>query len=252
MEELTSVSLRSLESTHVMGRFRYHLVRPTVGSFGMALWSVYPLKDATEWYADNHPELRSWLVLPGGRQLRLDVLHTTAPYEGPGEPAIWDGEIKAIHAELSHEPRPLVAVGDLNTTWYDWHFQALLQLGLRDAAVVAGQGWRMTWPRDQEPVVPYLRIDHVLLSKGVALEAYTVGGGGGSDHHPVEVTLGIGRSAHGPAVAGSSSSRGPVGRRRAVLGLTVSPATSAGATTQAPSEIPPPRATRSLGGRPGR
>jgi len=99
----------------------------------------------------------------------------------------------AIDNELAHEPRPLVAVGDLNATWYDWHFQALLGLGLRDAAVVAGQGWRMTWPRDQQPVVPYLRIDHVLLSKGVSLESYAVGRGGkGSDHHPLLVRLEFG------------------------------------------------------------
>jgi hypothetical protein len=41
-----------------------------------------------------------------------------------------------IRKEPAHGPRPLVAAGDLNATWYDWHFQALLALGLRDAAVV--------------------------------------------------------------------------------------------------------------------
>jgi endonuclease/exonuclease/phosphatase (EEP) superfamily protein YafD len=189
MEELTPVSYRSLLSTHVMQHYRYRIVRPTAGAYGMALWSVFPLADATEWYAYQHPELRAWVLLPGGRRLRLDVLHTDAPY-GSAEPAVWVDEIEAIHTELSHEPRPLVAVGDLNATWYDWHFQALLALGLRDAAVVAGQGWRMTWPRDQQPVVPYLRIDHVLLSKGVLLESYRLGDGRGSDHHPLLVTLG--------------------------------------------------------------
>ena len=64
-----------------------------------------------------------------------------------------------------------------------------LALGLRDAAVVAGQGWRMTWPRDQQPVVPYLRIDHVLLSTSVRLQSYKLGEGRGSDHRTVLVTL---------------------------------------------------------------
>jgi len=190
MEELTPVSLRSLQFTHVMDDYRYHLVRAATGSYGMALWSVYPLADAIEWYAEGHPELRAWLELPGGGHLRLDVLHTTAPY-GSGEPGVWARQMAAIRSELAHEPRPLIAVGDLNATWYDWHFQALLGLGLRDAAVVAGQGWRMTWPRDQQPVVPYLRIDHVLLSKGVSLQSYAVGGGKGSDHHPLLVRLGV-------------------------------------------------------------
>lgn len=188
MEELTPASLASLESTHVMDHYRYTLVRPRYGSLGMALWSVYPLADAQQWSAGFHPELRAWLELPEGRRLRLDVLHTTAPY-GAGQLELWVTEMGAIRSELAHEPRPLVAVGDLNATWYDWHFQDLLQLGLRDAAVVAGDGWRMTWPRDQQPVVPYLRIDHVMISAAVSLESYGVGDGQGSDHHPLIVRV---------------------------------------------------------------
>ena len=84
MEELTPASLASLESTHVMDHYRYKLVRPAYGSLGLALWSVYPLADAQQWSAGFHPELRAWLELPGGRRLRLDVLHTTAPY-GAGQ-----------------------------------------------------------------------------------------------------------------------------------------------------------------------
>lgn len=188
MEELTPLSLASLEAAHVMGRFRYRFVLTDWGSLGMAVWSLYPLSGLKEWYAAGHPELQAWLDLPAGRRLRLDVLHTTAPY-GPAGPGPWAQEMGAIRAELAHEPRPLVAVGDLNATWYDWHFQALLGLHLRDAAVVAGQGWRMTWPRDQQPVVPYLRLDHVLVSPSVAIEAYAVGYGRGSDHHPLNVEL---------------------------------------------------------------
>jgi endonuclease/exonuclease/phosphatase (EEP) superfamily protein YafD len=191
MEELTPTALRSLRSTDVMGRYRYSLVLPSYGPYGMALWSVFPLVDATEWFAYGQPELRAWIELPGGARLRIDVLHTIAPYLGPDEPTIWEKQMGAIRAELAAEPRPLVAVGDLNATWYDWHFHDLLGLGLSDAAVVAGQGWRMTWPRDQQPVVPYLRIDHVLLSKGISLQSYALGNGNGSDHHPMLVTFSV-------------------------------------------------------------
>jgi endonuclease/exonuclease/phosphatase (EEP) superfamily protein YafD len=190
MEELTPLSLSSLKSTHVMDHYPYRLVRPLYGSYGMALWSVYPLAGATEWHARNHPELRAWLQLPGSRRVRIDVLHTTAPV-GAGEPGYWADQLGVFRTELAHEPRPLVAVGDFNATWYDWHFQALLGLGLRDAAVVAAQGWRMTWPRDQQPVVPYARIDHVLISQGVSLQSYAIGEGKGSDHHSLLVRLGV-------------------------------------------------------------
>jgi endonuclease/exonuclease/phosphatase (EEP) superfamily protein YafD len=190
MEELTPRGLRSLNETRVMTYYRYVMVRPTDGSYGMALWSVFPLAGATEWYAAGHPELRAWIRLPQGRRLRIDVLHTTAPV-GRGEPQGWSDQLEAIHAELAHEPRPLVAVGDLNATWYDWHFQALLALSLHDAAVLAGKGWQMTWPRDQAPVVPYLRIDHVLLSPTIYLQSYSLGDGEGSDHHPLLVRIAL-------------------------------------------------------------
>jgi endonuclease/exonuclease/phosphatase family metal-dependent hydrolase len=39
--------------------------------------------------------------------------------------------------------------------------------------------------------VPYLRIDHVLLSPSVSLESYALGDGQGSDHHPLLVYLGV-------------------------------------------------------------
>jgi len=191
IEELTPASLRSLESARIMGGFRYRFVQTELGSLGMTMWSVYRVSGLQEWYAAGHPELRAWLDLPGGRRLRLDLLHTTAPY-GPAGPGPWVQQMGAIRNELAREPRPLVAVGDLNATWYDWHFQAFLGLGLRDAAVLAGQGWRMTWPRDQQPVVPFLRIDHVLVSPSVGVEHYVLGDGQGSDHHPVLVELELG------------------------------------------------------------
>lgn len=199
MQELTPRELASLRSTGVMASFRYRLVQAEPGSDGMALWSKFPLEGATTWYAAGHLELRAWLLLPNHHRLRLDVLHTLAPYLGYGEPSAWASQLDAIAAELKLEPRPLVAVGDLNATWYDFHFQDLLSEGFRDAAVVAGQGWRMTWPRDQAPVVPYLRIDHVLLSPGVSLQRYSVGPGAGSDHHSMFVWVGVGESKRVPS-----------------------------------------------------
>ncbi len=193
MEELTYAAYASLLATGVLDRFPYAFVRATAdGPFGMAIWSKFPLVGMTEWHAGFHPELRGWLVLSGGRRLRLDVLHSDAPV-GPHQPHIWAEELADIKADLKAEPRPLLAVGDLNATWYDWHFQSILGLGLRDAAVIAGRGWQMTWPRDQSPVVPYLRIDHVLLSPTISLLSYGVGQGQGSDHRPIIVTVALPR-----------------------------------------------------------
>lgn len=59
----------------------------------------------------------------------------------------------------------------------------------------------MTWPRDQRWVIPYLRIDHVLLSPGLTVTSYRLGIGRGSDHHPLFVAVAPRQSAKEQAFA---------------------------------------------------
>ncbi len=193
IEEITKAGYASLTATGAMKAYREHslVYVPGGGSDGMALWSLYPLSDLHLWYAYGHPEIRAWLHLPGGVRLRLDVVHTNAPY-GSGEPGPWAAQMEAIRRELSREPRPLVVVGDLNASWYDWHFQSILHLGLRDAAVEAGKGWEMTFPANQLPVWPYVRIDHVLYSSGVGLVGYGVVHAPGSAHRGLVASVAVG------------------------------------------------------------
>ena len=183
MEEITKPGYASLMATGALKAYRRHslVYLPDGGSYGMALWSRYRLSDLHLWHAYGHPEIRAWVHLPGRARLRLDVVHTNAPY-GSGEPGPWAAQMEAIRRELSQEPRPLLVVGDLNASWYDWHFQAILHLGLRDAAVEAGKGWEMTFPANQLPVWPYVRIDHVLYSGGLGLVSYGVVHAPGSAH----------------------------------------------------------------------
>jgi endonuclease/exonuclease/phosphatase (EEP) superfamily protein YafD len=194
LEEPNGAALAQLARTGVLARLGYRLVDATGGSDGMAIYSVFPLQGATVWYAGSHLEFRAWVELPGGRRLRVDVIQVTAPV-GVSELQDWEAQMNAIRDELANEPRPLLVAGNFNATWYDWHFQALLHVGLRDAAVVAGQGWRMNWPGDQAPVLPYMRIDHILISPGVSLERYGVGQGQGSNHRSLFATVSVGGSA---------------------------------------------------------
>jgi endonuclease/exonuclease/phosphatase (EEP) superfamily protein YafD len=189
LQEPNPTALASLQKAGALSRFHYDLVKTNVGSNGMAIYSVFPLEDVKIWYAGPVPQFRAWLGVPGGRRLRLDAIHLHAPIVGYGQPALWAAEMVAVRKELAGEPRPLIAVGDFGGTWYNAPFQSLLHLGLRDAAVVAGQGWRMTWPRS---VVPVVRIDHVLLSPSVSLEAYALGSGQGTDHRPIMATVSVG------------------------------------------------------------
>jgi endonuclease/exonuclease/phosphatase (EEP) superfamily protein YafD len=193
VEELTPPALHSLQATGVLARFRYHEVSAQWGAEGTALWSTLPVRDLRLWYAVGHSELEGWVAAGPNQWVRLEVVHTDAPV-GQNQPMLWQAELAAITRHLAHQARPLVVVGDLNATTFNWQMEPLLHLGLRDVAQMAGQGWRMTWPRDQHLVIPYLRIDHVLVSAGVGVSHYSLGQGQGSDHHPMWTVLWVAKA----------------------------------------------------------
>jgi endonuclease/exonuclease/phosphatase (EEP) superfamily protein YafD len=190
LEELTPQAYRWLTADGVLADYRWDLVEPRSGAGGMGLWARVPMNGYRSWVSDgSQVELAAWVAPPHEPRTRLDVVHVYAPAEGPDEPAEWRGQLAQVRDHLRREPRPLVVAGDFNATADAGPFQRILHLGLSDAAVLAGQGWRMTWPRNQPWVVPYLRIDHVLLSPGLTETAYRLGDGQGSDHHPVIVEI---------------------------------------------------------------
>lgn len=188
LEELRPANLASIEATHVLDRFPWHLVVTDQTSLGMGLWSAVPAQGLERWDVPLHPELRAWLQPPGGPRVRLYAVHTLAPV-GADQPALWKVQLAGIRAALSTEPKPLVVVGDLNATWDHRQFQSILHLGLHDAAVVAGRGWEMTWNRQNPIIPPVIRIDHVLVSRGVRVGGIRLGQGRGSDHRTIVADL---------------------------------------------------------------
>jgi endonuclease/exonuclease/phosphatase (EEP) superfamily protein YafD len=191
LEELTPPAVASLTATGVMAGYHWSLVVARPGPNGMGIWSNIPMTGLAEW--NLHPyqsELEGWLHPAASPAIRIDVLHVYGPVGG-GQPAEWRRQLATLAAHLAAEPRPLVVAGDFNATEDDSPFRAILADHLADAAVLAGRGWEMSWPRDQAWVIPYLRIDHVLVSPQMTVTGYRMGIGHGSDHHPliVEVAL---------------------------------------------------------------
>jgi endonuclease/exonuclease/phosphatase (EEP) superfamily protein YafD len=189
LEELTPPAARFLRSSGVLAGYSWSLVKTRYGPSGMGVWSNLPMAGLRAWV--NPPfqvEIEGSLDLPGSPPIQFDALHVYAPV-GSGQPATWRRQLAAIRSHLAAQPRPIVAVGDFNATSDNRPLQLILGLGLRDAAVMAGRGWEMTWPRNQAFVIPYLRIDHVLLSAGLTTTAYRLGVGVGSDHHPLIVEI---------------------------------------------------------------
>ena len=120
----------------------------------------------------------------------MDVAHVFAPV-GAGQPALWHAQLSRLAAHLRSAPRPILVAGDFNATTDMRPFEDIEDLGLRDAAVLSGRGWEMTWPRNQHFVIPYLRLDHVLLSPTLTVSGYHLGTGAGSDHRPLEMSISL-------------------------------------------------------------
>jgi endonuclease/exonuclease/phosphatase (EEP) superfamily protein YafD len=57
-----------------------------------------------------------------------------------------------------------------------------------DAWEVAGRGFGFTWPNGVFPLPP-IRLDHVFVSRELAVVGARVGEGSGSDHRPVIVEI---------------------------------------------------------------
>jgi endonuclease/exonuclease/phosphatase (EEP) superfamily protein YafD len=193
LEELTPAGLSSLSRTGVLHGYRWQIIRSATGARGMALWSRWPANSLHAWMNLNGQyEIDGWIRPPGARSVRVNVIHVYAPV-GSDQPTLWREQLDAVKSHLQAERGPLIVAGDFNATADVKPFNAILGLHLSDTAVQSGQGWRMTWPRDQSWVIPYLRIDHVLISNGLTVTSFHLGNGHGSDHHPLVVTLAFAR-----------------------------------------------------------
>jgi len=189
LEELTPQGAASLSSSPVMAAYHWKLVEARPGPNGMGIWSDIPMTGLQEWNLYPYQaELEGWLHPVSAPAVRIDVMHVYGPV-GAGGASQWRQQLARVASHLASEPRPLVVAGDFNGTEDDPPFRRILDGHLSDAAVLAGRGWEMSWPRDQAWVLAYLRIDHVLLSPQMTVTGYRMGTGHGSDHHPLIVGL---------------------------------------------------------------
>ena len=156
LEEVTPDDVAQLQASGVLAPYSEHLLAPSPQSDGMAVWSTVPLGDATVWDDAGHPALRATLRVPGWPPARLLVVHPYIPISLPT--AQWRAELHAVAAAARAAGGPLLVIGDFNATWDMPGFRAILAAGLRDAAVVAGRGWRMTFA--PSPALPATLVVH--------------------------------------------------------------------------------------------
>ncbi|MEW1719585.1 endonuclease/exonuclease/phosphatase family protein [Streptomyces sp. NPDC093109] len=130
---------------------------------GSAILSVFPLTDAAG--------VEGTLAMPGstarigGRTVHLQLAHPLPPI--PGMVDDWRtelGRIRTYAAAAREAGGPVIVAGDFNATRDHAAFRALLKSGgLRDSALLAGEGRTPSWPAGV-PRPLGAQIDHVLVS----------------------------------------------------------------------------------------
>lgn len=189
LQELSPANLDALRATGVLDDFEFSLVQPRLMPTGTGVFSRLPLSDAEPWDVAGMINARATVTV-GGQKLRIFDIHTNAPFGAPGAPR-WEQQLSQIRKAVMAEKGPLVVAGDFNASYGHRGFRALLDAGLSDAHTERGRGWVTTWPRDLRVIPAFVRLDHVLVSRHLAVVGIAEGVGKGSDHRPVIVDLAV-------------------------------------------------------------
>ncbi|MEZ0368116.1 MAG: endonuclease/exonuclease/phosphatase family protein, partial [Candidatus Sericytochromatia bacterium] len=196
--EYTEASRKGLEQTGVFKSYPYQFK----GKANLGLYSKIPLAKARLVYHAGEKTANFANILAefklGGQRVSLIVAHPHLPWKQ--NLAFQRLQFGAWIKERKTHEKNLVLVGDLNTTPWSRNFRQLVdKTDLRDSQL--GFGLQGSWPA----ILPSLGhskpskwfglaripIDHVLISRTLAVFKRETGPYVGSDHLPVFAELGL-------------------------------------------------------------
>ena len=154
---------------------------------GSGIYARYPLSEGGPAMRPSfmaQPTAR--LELPDGGVVELACVHPCAPGVRRRGPTRWRAELGALPppGEL-----PQVLAGDFNATLDHAAFRGVLRLGYADAAQQTGNALIPTWGLPGKRAL--FPIDHVLVSPGCAVRAFSVHDVPRSDHRAVYAEIQI-------------------------------------------------------------
>lgn len=194
LQEITPTTLPQI----VTGLTRYRLVtaEPKTNSHGSAMF--VPLESSLkilnkqiiqEPNYSQRPLLTADIQL-GDRVVSLMSIHITRPGNA-GASRFQNVEFQAVAAWARRQmaaEKAVVIIGDLNSTPWSQRVRQMLKRGnLKNSQ--QGYVWQMTWPGDV-PFFLQIAIDHCLHSRNLGVVQRSTGPYIGSDHLPLQVTLG--------------------------------------------------------------
>lgn len=182
LEEVTPKWAKELQALH--GAYLHRLDGSQEGCFGIMLLSKYPMGHAEfiEIGDAGLPSIRADIYLPE-HVFTLIGTHPLPPV-GRGYAMHRNNQLAALPELIKSQTRPVLLIGDLNTSPWSPYFRDLLRdSGLKNS--MKGFGFQPSWPAQ----IRLLRIpiDHMLYADGITIHNRMVGGDVGSDHFPVIV-----------------------------------------------------------------
>jgi len=188
LEEYTPLIRSLLAALPELRGYRYAVTRASAEPYGFAVYSRYALAPLPDLVSAGFPFGRLLVSVAPGHRFELVVVHTRSPV-GARWTRMWAEQLGALRNVSRSARFPLVMAGDFNANRDHRPFRRLLDTGLRDAHDVSGAGWSPTWSATAWWKLT-TRLDHILVSPGIAVTGYHRGGEFGSDHLPVVVDLG--------------------------------------------------------------
>lgn len=167
------------------GLRRHRFVNVQDDSFGTAIYSRFPLRDAQTIGLGRVLQATAFVDTPLGPVEVLDV-HTLPPRSLAYLPIHREG-LRDVEGWIRTARGDALVAGDFNAGPSSSLFRRLRDVA-DDAWALGGTGPGYTWPNGVFPLPP-ARLDHVLVSKALTVATVEVGTGIGSDHRPIHATI---------------------------------------------------------------
>jgi endonuclease/exonuclease/phosphatase (EEP) superfamily protein YafD len=187
IQELTPKMVRRLAGAGMLELLPSAHADPRPRAGGSGLWSRYPLIPLPP-----APGLRaaapSARIVLQGLPVTLRAVHPVAPLMGRCR--AWHEDLSSLREVLAATPGAQVVAGDFNASRDHRPFRELLAAGFADCADIAAQRhWPgFTWPANRR-YPPVMRLDHILVSPGIAVTESRTIRIPGTDHRGVLAVL---------------------------------------------------------------
>lgn len=183
-------------------QYQHHLHTDGSGPFDMSLFSRHVLrKSGTRIEGGMEWPILQAAICDEGAAGCTELLAVHAPRPGPQHTALRNTVFAEVAARAARTRKPVVVVGDFNSTPWSPAFRRMLRRGgLKDGGA-AGAAFNPTWI-SRLPLLG-LGIDHVLTGNGMMELDRRIGASFGSDHHSIQVRLRVESGSLAGGAAGS-------------------------------------------------